>query len=357
MSVTNVDISRYAPRFEVLVNGVPISAEATHAISDIEVSRELNRANSFNFTVVDEFSHLGFKWLGQDFFKIGNPVAVALGYSTLMLPMVMGKINELSTQFVSGLRPTFRLSGMDDAYTFLRTPSAAKDFRDKTDSEIVRKIAYLAKMMPVVDRTDTTHPVKTKNANTSYFEFLQRLAAENGYKFFLSGRRLHFTRPQVGAEPGVNLNWGRDLINFRPRMNTAEVLTEVRVRSWDQTRGESIEGRARAGDEQRQEGGRQLASQLKRRIHGDVVEEITDRSVSSTEEANRMARSRLEEASDSFITGTAETIGMPELEPGMCLYLGGLGEWFSGKYFIDKVTHRIDGSGYRSTIQVRRNAL
>lgn len=357
MSITNVDISRYAPRFEVLVNGVPISAEATHAISDIEVSRELNRANSFNFTVEDEFSHLGFKWLGQDVFKIGNPVAVALGYSTLMLPMVTGKINELSTQFVSGLRPAFSVSGMDDGYTFLRTPSAAKDFRDKTDSDIVREIAGMAKMMPVVDRTDTTYPVKTKIANRSYFDFLQGLAEENGYKFFLAGRRLHFTRPEVGGQPGVNLNWGRDLISFRPRMNTAEVLTEVRVRSWDQIRGESIEGSARAGDEQRQESGRQLASQHKRDTHGDAVEVITDRPVRSTEEANRIARSRLEEASDSFITGTAEIIGMPELEPGMCLYLGGLGEWFSGKYFIDKVTHRIDGSGYRSTIHVRRNAL
>ena len=357
MSVSNLDISRYAPRFEVMVNGVPISAEAAHAISSIEVSRELNRANSFSFTVQDEFSPLGFKWLGQDFFRVGSPVAVAMGYSSLLLPMVSGKINELSTEFVSGLRPTFNVAGMDDAYTFLRTPSAARDFRDKTDAEIVREIARMAQMLAVVDRTDTRHAVKTKNSNTSYFDFLQTLAEENGYTFFLAGRRLHFRRPELGAEAGVNLNWGRDLISFRPRMNTASVLTEVVVRSWDRTRGESIEGRARAGDEQRQEAGRQLASEITRNVNGDVVEEITDRPVNSTEEANRIARSRLEEASDSFITGTAETIGMPELEPGMCLYLGGLGEWFSGKYFVDKVSHRIDGSGYRSTIEVRRNAL
>lgn len=357
MSVTNVDISSYAPRFEVSVNGVPISTEAAHAISAIEVSRELNRANSFNFTVEDEFSHAGLKWLGQDLFKIGNPVAVALGYSTRLLPMVIGKITELSTQFVSGLRPTFSVTGMDDAYTFLRTPSAAQEFRDKTDSQIVQQIARMAKMISVVDRTETMHPVKTKPANTTYFEFLQRLAEENGYGFFLSGRRLSFTRPGLSAEPDMSLSWGRDLINFRPTMNTAEVLTEVRVRSWDQIRGESIEGRARAGNEQQQESGRRLASQIKRDSHGDAVEEITDRPVRSTEEANRIARSRLEEASNSFITGSAEIIGMPELEPGMCLYLGGLGEWFSGKYFIDKISHRIDGSGYRSTLEVRRNAL
>ena len=357
MAVSVAGISHYAPRFLIKINNAEIAAEVSHTIKSVVIEQELNTTNSFRFEVQDEFRGHGFKSLGHELFKFGNAVSIAMGYTGNLVKMVEGKIQDISAVFVQGIAPSFTVEGADSFYVFLTTPGDAVTFTKKTDSQIVTKIAQKAQMEADVDDTTQVHPTKTKNGGESFFNFLQDLAADNGFGLTLAGRRLKFKAPQRGAGPVLGLIWGKDLISFHPRLNTSQALSEVVVRSWDRTNRQMIEARARAGEERQQEGNRRLGSNVVREIYGDVVKVITDRPVRSVEQAREIARAELERASDTFITGTAETIGMPQLQPGMCLHIGGLGTWFSGKYYIQKVTHRIDAGGYRSSLEMKRNAL
>jgi len=357
MAVSIAGISQYAPRFLIKINNAEIAAEVSHTIKSVVIEQELNRTNSFRFEVQDEFRGHGFKWLEHELFKFGNAVSIAMGYTGNLVKMVEGKIQDISAVFAQSIAPSFTVEGADSSYVFLTTPGDAVTFIKKTGSQIVTEIAQKAQMKADVDDTTQVHPTKTKNGGENFFNFLQDLAADNGFGLTLAGRRLNFKAPQRGADPVLGLIWGKDLISFHPRLNTSQVLSEVVVRSWDQTNKQMIEARARAGEERQQETDRRSASDVTREVHGDVVKVVTDRPVRSVEQAREMARAELEKASDSLITGTAETIGIPQLQPGMCLHIGGLGTWFSGKYYIQRVTHRIDAGGYRSTLEIKRNAL
>ena len=365
MAVSAVDISRYAPRFDIAINGAPVGADGLHAITSVEIEQQLNRMNMFRFQVQDEYAPGGapgqgrarpFRWLGHPLFTFGNDVSVSIGYVHLV-KMAEGKIQNIQADFTHGLAPTFSVDGADRAFMFLTTPSDVAAFRDKTDSDIAKEIADRAQMDAVVDRTSERFAVKIKQGGKSYFEFLDELARCNGYNFSLSGRRLNFVAPTANRPADAVLTWGQDVLSFSPQLKTDAIFTEVIVRAWDRSGRQMIEGRARAGEENQQEPGKRFGSQVAQGIYGEAVKVITDRPVTSAAEARQIALAELQRGSDSFIAGTVEMLGRPDLGPGMTMELRGLGDWFSGKYFIDKLTHRISTSGYRTSCEIKRNAL
>jgi phage protein D len=353
-----VEISHYVPAFEVEINGRRLEAEVSKVISNITIEQEVNKTNNFRFVVQDEFMEGEFRWLGHDLFKFGNDVAIKLGYVGNMHKMVVGQIQNITANFFSGVAPTFTVEGVDSAYKFLMEKSEPRTFRDKKDSEIVKEIAKDVHLNAVVDDTELVRPIKRKKGGESYFRFINELASSNdGFEISLSERDLFFVKAKEDKEAVMSLRWGHELINFRPSLNTSQAITEVIVRSWDREGKRTIEGRAVAGEEGGQEGERQVSSQIAREIYGDVVRVVTERPVRSVDEARREALGVLRRTSNNLIKGSGETIGIPDIKPGVCIELEDLGNWFKGKYYVEKVSHKIDTSGYRTTFDVRRNRL
>lgn len=358
MGIAVAEVSYYAPAFEVEINGRKLVAEVSKIISSITIEQEFNKTNNFRFVVQDELRDGQFQWLGHDLFKYGNKVSIKLGYVDNMHQMMVGQIQNISANFFTGVAPTFTVEGVDNAYKFLMEKSKPKIFKEKTDSEIVKEIAGMIHLKPVVDDTEHIHPIKKKKGGMSYFKFLKNLASRNDrFEFYLSARNLFFVKAEKDKEAILSLGWGKELINFRPSLNTSQAITEVIVRSWDRQGKKAIEASERAGKEKKQEKGKRLSSQIAREIYGEVVKVITEIPVRSVDEAKRIALAELERASDNLIKGSGETIGIPEIKPGVCIELEGLGDWFSGKYYVEKATHTIDNNGYRNTFEVRRNTL
>ncbi len=79
--------------------------------------------------------------------------------------------------------------------------------------------------------------------------------------------------------------------------------------------------------------------------------------VNSQEHADSIARAELNRASDTFIKGDLECIGIPQIRAGEAIRLEKMGARFSGKYYIIGTTHTINASGYRTKISVKRNAV
>ena len=151
---------------------------------------------------------------------------------------------------------------------------------------------------------------------------------------------------------------GKDIISFRPKINTSQVLTEVEVRgSNPQNPGKAIVGKAKAGSERTQEGGRQTASQLAQKKTKTSKKVISNAIVGSVNQAKNRAKAVLNRASDTFIMGDVECVGIPKIKPGVCIKLEKMGERFSGKYYVTAATHKIGENGYRTTFEVKRNAV
>jgi uncharacterized protein len=363
MAVSVVDLEHFAPRFEIEVNNTRLAADVSHMVRSVEIVQELNRTLSFSFEVQDEFMGDGFKWLGhgsqmtQEIFKYGNNVAISIGYAARLVKMCEGRIQNITATFDQGVAPSFTVEGSDAAYVFLTTPTDASTFADMSDSDIVKRIAEKASLRAVVDDTRTRSPRKTKKGGKNWLEFLTELAGENHFEFRLSGRDLYFVKPGQSEQPIGALAWGKDLINFRPRLQTSGVFTEVIVKAWDRSGRKKIEESARAGDEQQQEAGKELGSRVAKQVYGGAVKVITDQPVRTPAEAKRLAQAELDKSSNAFIEASGETVGLTEVRPGICVTLDSLGKWFSGKYYVSKVTHSIGEGGYRSRFEAKRNAI
>jgi phage protein D len=357
MTFSAVDIRYYAPEFLVSINGGRLPAEVVKTILNIRVEQEMNRLNNFSFEVQDEAREGQFCWLGHELFQCGNDVSIQIGFANRLIEVAEGKIQNVDARFLSGTGPSFSVQGSDRAYAFLMNRSGPQEFLEKTDSQIVEEIAGMAQLRSTVEGTGIAHPVKFKEGGSSYFEFLQELARINGFELRLSGRDFFFgsSWKAVSGVP-FDLTWGRELIDFTGEINTSRAVSEVVVRSWDRSRRTTIEGKAWAGDEGTGEIGN-TASQIARQIYGDVVKVVTDQPVGSNEEARQMAVAILRERSAGLVRGSGNCFGIADMKPGSELNLYGMGDWFSGRYLVEKIVHSIDESGFRTNFTAARNFL
>lgn len=53
-------------------------------------------------------------------------------------------------------------------------------------------------------------------------------------------------------------------------------------------------------------------------------------------------------------TATGACVGDPQIQAGRVLQVEGVGETFGGRYRIVGATHTLDGSGYRTSLELRK---
>jgi hypothetical protein len=158
----------------------------------------------------------------------------------------------------------------------------------------------------------------------------------------------------VRSKPVVRLKWGAGLLSFRPEANLAGQVARVEVYGWDVKRKEAIIGRASADDVLGPQS-KSIEQNVKSVVRAPGKEPVLRlrQPVFTQAEADKRARAELSEITKKFLTGDAESIGLPELRPDRTVYLDNLGEAFSKLYYIEQATHRIDSGGYRTKFKVR----
>jgi phage protein D len=131
----------------------------------------------------------------------------------------------------------------------------------------------------------------------------------------------------------------------------------VEVYGWDSQRKKAIVGKAVAGDESGRDPRRQSGGDRVRAIAKKPPVLQVRQPVFTTAEAERRAKAILTDHAKKFLTGEAESIGLPDLQPDRNMNLGNLGDPFSKTYYIQQTTHKIDSSGYRTRVKVKETTL
>lgn len=358
MSDPFVGASYYAPAFEISIEGTSLTAEQAGIILNVSVTKQINQSDTFSFEVQDLLQNGQFKWLGNDLFKYGKKVTIKMGYPGNLTHQCEGHIQTIEPKFFTGVMPTFTVGGTHKAWGLLTEKTDSKTYLSKKNSDIVKEIAGEVGLSATVDDTGTQYEEKKKNADTSNLCFIQNMLGQSDdFEFFIDNGKLYFRKAKTDQSAVVTLKWGEHLINFNPTLDIKGLATKVIVRGWDQKNKQKIEGTASAGDEKATESGKKLGSTLAKDIFGEKEKVITRRNVETEEEANKIALAELEKANASFLTGSAETIGLPSVTPGVNVKLEGLGDWFSGTYYVGKTVHTINSEGYRTTMSLRRNVI
>lgn len=349
----------YAPAFAIEIAGENIVGQGVE-VTNLSMDNVLNEADHFSFTVNNAFDagKKELKWLDQ-LFTVGTKIKLKMGYADRQRLMLVGLITSVTARFPSGGHPQLEVSGYDLSYRLIKGMES-RSWEKITHSEIARRLAGEHYLGSLIDDTRIPYPSVYKPDGKSDYHFLRDLAEKNYFDFYVDNETLCFlTRNKKRKEPIMTLEWGYNLLSFSPEINLANQVMEVELRGWDPQTKKEFVGRAKIDEElgrdcdDRRKSGADLVQGI---FHKAVVEYVA-RPVFSQEEANRLAKSILNKRGEELVTGSGETIGIPEIVAGKYIQLAGLGKKFCKVYFIDKSNHTISSSGYRTTFHIKENKI
>lgn len=345
----------YAPAFSIEIDGKEIKSLGAE-IGGVTVDNIIDGADQFSFSVNNPYnpSSSEFKWSENGFFEVGKKVEIKMGYGSKMELMLMGIITSVKLLFPAGGASQIEISGYNLSHLMMKG-KRSNSWNDKKDSQVAAEIGgrYGLSASSVED-SKVVHP-KIKQDKESDYDFIKKLADRNGFEFFVFKKTIFFRKPAKEADPLVTLQWGKTLFSFSPEINIAEQATDVKVIGWDPVSKKEIVGKATKGEEEKKKG--KSGSEMAGKIYKEKVVEEIRKPVYKQAEADALAKAILNKMSEGFVKGTGECIGLPFLKPGNTIQLESLGKKFSKKYYLEKTTHSIGVSGYKTTFGVRDNSI
>lgn len=354
----------YAPAFLVKVGGQSLTHTIGAAVTQVEADLALGAAGRFSFTIANAFDitqHAFLTAYGQPLLqvlKFGATVEVAFGYGDYSrLPvLIKGAITEITTSFSEGGSPELTVAGYDALFP-LTLGKQSRNWKNITDSGVISKLAGDYGLDSDIETTKEEHPQIEQNQESD-FELMKKLADRNQFEFYVSPpNKLRFGRANDGRDGVVSLLWGRTLLSFKPEANLAAQVSQVEVYGWDAQQKKPIVGKAVAGEESGRDPRRQSGGERLRQATGKAPVLQVRQPVFTEAEATRRAQAILTDHAKKFLTGEAESIGLPDLTPDRNINLGNLGDPFSKTYYIQQTTHKADSSGYRTRVKVKESSL
>jgi phage protein D len=355
-----------APDFRIFVEDKQLSPETHGDVLDLKIILGTDELGSFDITLNNwDDEHLKTKYSDSAQLMIGNRVRVELGYVNRMRQVIQGPITTISPRFSESGALTVSIGGKDSLeFLKARKPKGSDRVKwvDKTDTYIAREIAQRNKLDFAGDESGTNKEVVYQK-NLDEARFLLQRARRIDFDCYVeadqkTGRNtLYFQKPRDGRDGKTTriyeLEWGKSLRSFTPTLSSDRQVSKVTVRGWDTRQKKAIVGEATAKDlppapKSQTTSGPKLAKDK----FGDRENVIVDRPVTSEREARDLAISILRERATRFGTGSASTIGVPELRPDDNVDIKGLGTRFSGRYRVRSVTHSISESGFTTSFEV-----
>ncbi len=372
---------RYAPEFRVTINDEPAPAALRASITNLSYQTGLEGSDRVELNLVNE----NLRWLDHPLLAMENQLTLFIGYAPDRLEQVfVGEIVGQEANFASSGTPTLTVTAQDRIF-HLQQGSNVRWFAISTpsvgnfplpESAVAESIGREQRLTPILDPVgaalsillgdiqavgagdpDSAQKVIRKQNGESDFDFLMRLAHENGWEMMIDhtgaqgGQRLRFLSPQDHLAPEVTLKYGQSLTDFTPRISDVGQLAAVTAYVWVAPLKRLFTVTV-GWDWKRME----LTLDIQPESippgeapSGHLIEEpVTPLS------APRKIISEFIPKLNQRQTGSGNSIGDPRVRAGTVLRLEGLGEQFGGLYRVTSATHTIDGGGYRTRFEVRK---
>ena len=345
------------PEAVVWIDGEKLSKEDIF-FSDVEINKTLDGADTFSFTVADAID-LEFNLRNETLFALGNKVEIHIGYADSshdksMLPLLfVGLITKVTWNFGESEHLNISLEGSDYSFLFMKH-SYKKPYKEVSISDVVEQI--IEEVYPIftsvnIASTDITYTLLQNQEENDYLYF-KSLAERIGYEFYVANESFYFQPVPREQEPFLTLNYGKEILSFKPELNLQKEVSSVKVVGLEfSENNEPIIGEASHSQGTDSDPGLKT---LLRKVN--TVEYEVREAVKSVDEANKRAASLLQNFSFNFFKAEITVIGIPQLIPGMTIGLEGLGTRFSRNYYVEKTVHTISDEHYETTLTVRSSA-
>jgi phage protein D/phage baseplate assembly protein gpV len=332
-------------QIEIRVNGQELAHELSQNLLEVIVDQHCHLPGMFTIRVLDR----DLKLIDEGVLDLTKEIEIkAEAQDGQKVTLIKGEITALEPAFDEGMIAQLVVRGYDKSHRLYRETRSIAHL-NKKDSDLASEIAQSAGLQTEIDPTGIVYDHIFQHNQTD-LAFLMQRAWRIGYECFVSDGKLFFRKPPEGSA-SLTLNWGEDLMTFKPRMTLAEQVSEVVVKGWDPQKQEAIVGRASQGklypDIGEQKDG---ASWAKAFGTGKVV--VIDLPVNSQAEADKLAAARLDELSGTFLQAEGEAFRRPDICAGEVIQIKSLGERFSGTYLVTQATHTYRPEGMKTRFLV-----
>lgn len=306
-------------------------------------------------------------------FDIDNELTLAVGYQGALTDVFLGEVTGVQCTFPTGGMPTMTLVAHDFLHR-MTEGRYARGFGLLPDFIIASLLSMENGLAPFLDPAFEAASgimaavnvvfkgTGTKQQAESHLDLMTRIAAKYDCDFWVEGGVLFVSRFMKEYTPRLTLTWGKDLVEFAPKMTSVGqafgvamkfTLREIPVNLlvtvyWDFDR-ECLGIVVLPGE----------AAPAAKGAVGPIFT-IVNRPIGSPADIANSAlviahelRTRL----NNRLTGTGTAVGDPRIRAGAIVRLEGLGPDFSGDYRVKGATHSIGGSGYVTNFEVQKEII
>ncbi|NLF02228.1 MAG: VgrG-related protein [Anaerolineales bacterium] len=361
----------------ITVNGTK-QEDLSLDLLELEVDTHAHLPAMFTITVDDELDLATGKLTYADadtVFKVGAEVKIELEtdeipdqVSTVKATLIIGEITAVEPVFSEDGRSVLRVRGYDRAHRLTRGKKT-RTYGDAnptgagiSEDQIVKKVVQEAGLQATVDASGLTglkyHYVMQHNQTD--LEFLWSRARLYGYQVYVEDKTLYFQKADAHrgstSQAPAPLEWGESLASFEPRLTLMHQVDRAVTTGWDPATKQAIEGTNNSDASKTIPAvglGKKGSALAKQAFGGAADEVVVDHPVLTVDQARAIAAARFAEAESTFIQ--AEGVcrqGDPRLIAGRLVKIQGVGERFSGDYYVTEARHVYSKGRYRVTFTV-----
>lgn len=338
-------------------------AELYNDIVSLEVELDEELAGMFRLKIALLLQADGtWTYLDDDRLAIWKQVVISAGLGDDTQQLMKGYITHLRPVFGTGLDECqLDIWGMD-ATVLMDREDKLKDWPGKKDSDIATEIFSAYGLTPEIEDTGIVHDdqVSTIIQRETDIQFLKRLALRNGYECYVDGDTGYFRPAQLrdAPQPVLSVQFGDDttINQFRIEVNA---LTSANVAMFqvDRDSKEVIDAASETGS-QTPLGKSSPDSYLGAGMTPGLAY-IGKAVTTGSPEMTALCQSLYNEG-EWFVTGEGEVAANQYgsvLKPRGPVTIKGIGETYSGVYYVSHVDHVFTADGYVQRFRVKRNGL
>jgi phage protein D len=370
----------------VSIDGVPVPAALRGSITAVSLQTGIEGVDRLELSLANE----RLRWLDHPLLRLDRRVAVSLGYAPDPLQQLfVGEVVGHQAAFPASGTPTLSVIALDrrhhmqrgnrtrwfaisiPQYGNLPIPDAAVAAVVTTERTMIplpdpvaAALAVLlgsAQVAVALDDPDAGQKTIRKQAGESDFDFLAQISRENGWETLVDhegpagGFQLRFFSPADRLTPDVSLKWGRDLIEFTPRVTNVGQIAKVTIPIWIPAM--KTEFTVSVGwDWDRQSLDVDITPGSAMAPSGDNEGEsftLVGQPVTLTD-APRTILGELLPRLNRRLTASGSVVGDARVRAGGVVRIEGVGEQYGGLYRATSVTHTVDTGGWRTSFEARK---